>query len=131
MKKGLILVVVMGVALVIFTLILVALTLMTNESRIAEHKIRRMRAFYAAQAGTVLAQEQLRIGLAAGGWDYNRTYCINGPVAGGAPCTETIMDNDCADNNPCIPYNVEIRIGGEDAAANGSTEIRVRVGYGG
>ena len=36
MKKGLILVVVMGVALVIFTLILVALTLMTNESRIAE-----------------------------------------------------------------------------------------------
>ena len=62
MKKGVVLVVVIGVMLVIFTLALAALFLMTQESRISEHKIKRTRAFFAAQAGMVFALEQLRRG---------------------------------------------------------------------
>ena len=62
MKKGVVLVVVIGVMLVIFTLAVAALFLMTQESRIAEHKIKRTKAFFAAQAGMVYALEQLRNG---------------------------------------------------------------------
>ncbi len=62
MKKAVILVVVVGIMLVLSTLALVALSLMTSESRIAEHKIRRTRAYYAAQAGIVDVLEQLRRG---------------------------------------------------------------------
>ncbi|MDD5195910.1 MAG: hypothetical protein PHQ96_09625 [Candidatus Omnitrophica bacterium] len=60
MKKAVILVIVMGITLVLSALALIALYIMTNESRIAEHKIRRMRAFYAAQGGAVHAFERLR-----------------------------------------------------------------------
>ena len=62
MRKGVILVVIIGVMLVIFTLALAALFLMTQQSRIAEHKIKRTKAFFAAQAGMVYALEQLRKG---------------------------------------------------------------------
>ena len=51
-----------GVTLIIPTLALVALSLMTQESRLAEHKIKRMRAFFAAQAGMVHGIEELRKG---------------------------------------------------------------------
>jgi len=64
MKKGIVLVVVLGVLIVLSILAIVALSLMTQESRIAEHKIKRMRAFYAAQAGEIHALEQLRKGQA-------------------------------------------------------------------
>jgi hypothetical protein len=63
MKKAVILVIVLGVMLVISILAVVALNLMSQESRIAEHKIRRLRAFYAAEAGKVDALEQLRRGI--------------------------------------------------------------------
>lgn len=62
MKKGVVLVIVIGVLFVIFTLALTVLYLMTQESRIAEHKIRRSKAHFAAQAGIVDAFEQLRKG---------------------------------------------------------------------
>ncbi|MEI8350471.1 MAG: hypothetical protein WCI77_10020 [Candidatus Omnitrophota bacterium] len=60
MKKAAVLVVVIGVMFAICILAVVALNLMTQESRIAEHKIKRMRAFYAAQSGQIDAQEKLR-----------------------------------------------------------------------
>ena len=60
MRKGVILVVVMGVMVVLSALALIALYYMTNESRIAEHKIKRMRAIFTAQGGIVHAFERLR-----------------------------------------------------------------------
>jgi len=60
MRKGVVLVVVIGIMLVVFTLALAALYTMTTESRIAEHKIMRTRAYYAIQAGTILGREMLR-----------------------------------------------------------------------
>ena len=73
MKKGVVLVIVMGVMLVVFTLALVALFLMTQESRVAEHKIKRMRGYFAAKAGVVDAYEQLRVGAVAS----PQSYTIN------------------------------------------------------
>lgn len=46
--------------IVVSVFALIALFLMSNESRLTEHKIRRIRAFFAAQAGLVDAIEALR-----------------------------------------------------------------------
>jgi len=51
-------VVVLGVMLVLLALAAAALYLMTSQSRIAEGKVKRMRAYYAAQAGMVHALEE-------------------------------------------------------------------------
>jgi Tfp pilus assembly protein PilX len=60
LKKAVVLIVVLGTMIVLTIFGLVAVNLMTQESRIAEHKIRRIQAFYAAQAGIVHATERLR-----------------------------------------------------------------------
>lgn len=60
MKKSVVLVVVLGVILIVTALAYVAIAIMTQESRLAEHKIKRMRAFYAAQAGLNHNLELLR-----------------------------------------------------------------------
>jgi len=65
MKKGLVLVMVSGIMVVITILAVAALNLMTVESRTAEHKIRRTRAYFAAQAGVVDRFEALRRNLVA------------------------------------------------------------------
>ncbi|NQT28297.1 MAG: hypothetical protein HQ570_01725 [Candidatus Omnitrophica bacterium] len=82
MKKGVVLVVVIGVALVVFTLVLAAFSLMTQESRIAEHKIKRTRAFFAAQAGMVHAFELLRNGSNPSGTIYIGSGVTGYPSAG-------------------------------------------------
>ncbi|MFH1772541.1 MAG: hypothetical protein ABH872_06960 [Candidatus Omnitrophota bacterium] len=60
MKRAVALLVVMSIMAVIAVFTLIALYVMTQEARLAEHKIKRMRAFYAAQAGMIHAQERLR-----------------------------------------------------------------------
>lgn len=62
-RKGVVLVVVMGVLIVVFTLALVAMYLMTQDARLAEHKIRRIRGSFAARAGMIHALEQARNGV--------------------------------------------------------------------
>lgn len=59
MKKGVVLIIVMGVMLVLVTLAMYALRLMTQQSRLTEHQIKQMRLFYAAQAGVMQATNQL------------------------------------------------------------------------
>jgi Tfp pilus assembly protein PilX len=61
-KKSVILITVMGIFITFTILALVALYLMTQHSRIAEYKIRRMRAIFAAKAGLIHALERLREG---------------------------------------------------------------------
>lgn len=61
-RRGVILVIVVGILVVIVILSLAAIYLMTQEAYINEYKIRRMKAFYAAYAGIVHALEQLRKG---------------------------------------------------------------------
>jgi len=59
-KKAIVLVIVIGIMLIISVLVLASLTLMTQESRIAEGKIKRIRAVYALQSAMVNATESLR-----------------------------------------------------------------------
>ncbi|MBD3264339.1 MAG: hypothetical protein GF375_04470 [Candidatus Omnitrophica bacterium] len=59
MKRGVVMVVVIGILMIIFILIAGALALMNQETYTAEHKIGRMRAFYAAQAGMARSFEDL------------------------------------------------------------------------
>lgn len=62
MRKGVILIIVLGVMLVIITLALYALNVMTQQSRITERQIKQMRLFYAAQGGIARAREDLMAG---------------------------------------------------------------------
>jgi len=62
MKKGIVLVVVMGVVMIMCVLAIVAVSLALQEAHQAEHKIARLRAFYAAQAGMIDGLDQLRLG---------------------------------------------------------------------
>ncbi len=83
MRKAVVMVVVMGIMGLVFTLALVALYLMTQQSRLAEHKIKRMRGFFAAQAGIVHALEELRNGRNPDGTNINIGQGIMGyPAAG-------------------------------------------------
>ena len=62
MKKGIVLITVIGVLLVISFLALVTISMMLQQARIAEHKIKRVKAVFAAKAGIVHTLEQLRKG---------------------------------------------------------------------
>jgi hypothetical protein len=81
MKKAVVLLLVVGAMIVLVVLAMAALNVMTQESRVAEHKIGRMRAYYAAEAAKVDALERLRRGLTPPG-------CPAFPP--NAPCTYVV-----------------------------------------
>ena len=62
MRKGVILVVVMGVMMVLLIWAFAAMYFMTTESRLAGHKMKRAQAVLAAQSGIIQTMEQLRKG---------------------------------------------------------------------
>jgi Tfp pilus assembly protein PilX len=100
MKKALVLVMVSGIMVVISILAVAALSLMTVESRTAEHKLRRIRAYFAAQAGVVDRLERLRRGEIAPTTIANLPNTVNGYTV------RTIViarDNNTIDNG--ITYN--------------------------
>ena len=72
-KKSVILAITAIMLVVLSLLALVALFVMTQEARVAEHKIKRIRAYYATKAGLVHAFEQLRRGHA----QINGTSIVN------------------------------------------------------
>jgi hypothetical protein len=105
-------VIIMGIMGVVFTLALVALYLMTQQSRIAEHKVRRMRGFFASQAGAVHALEELRNGV-----DPNGTNIVIGAGLTGYPAAG---------------LNVDITVGavGAGGAPAGTRAVSAAVDYG-
>ena len=62
MKKGVVLIIVIGIAMIISCLAITVLLYISQGSIISENKIMRTRAYYAAQAGIVSGLEQLRKG---------------------------------------------------------------------
>jgi len=122
MKKGVVLVVVIGVMLVIFTLALAALFLMTQESRIAEHKIKRTKAFFAAQAGMVLALEKLRKGDWSPPPPSPQKYCLNDNIGNDCTPPRTVDDAN-------IPYDVTMEIFPVGATIPNSSQIDIVVNY--
>jgi len=81
-RKAIVLVIVLGIALVVSTLVLAVLSLMTQQSRVAESKIKRIRAFYALQGGMVNAVENLRKTNSIGGSGTLNTIYIGQGVSG-------------------------------------------------
>lgn len=102
MRKGVVLIVVIGVMLVVFSLALGALYFIAHEARIAEYKIKRSKAFFAAQAGVVLALEQLRKGVWSG-TPAGKDHCLNDDVDNDCPPGRTVDDDD-------ITYDVTMTI---------------------
>ncbi|MDD3297007.1 MAG: hypothetical protein PHU64_06570 [Candidatus Omnitrophica bacterium] len=94
MRKGITLVIVMGLIIVISTLTLVAFSLMTQESRIVRHKIKRTRDLFAAQAAIIQTLEHLRKGepidnVIEVGDPSNKGYPISVTMTVGEPLTGT------------------------------------------
>jgi len=107
MKKSIVLVVVLGIMLVIVILSLAAMFVMTQQSRIAEHKIRRMRAFYAAQAGMIYALDQLRQGNNPGGSSKYLGNGILGYPPGGLEARITVGPAGGGINGQQVTVNVD------------------------
>lgn len=95
MKRGIVMVVVIGILMIIFILIAGALALMNQETYTAEHKIGRMRAFYAAQAGMARSFEDLMNDTDPSG---NPAFTMGSTIVGypstGMPVRITYTDDD-------------------------------------
>jgi len=59
-KKGIVLAITIGISFLILTLCLISIYIMTNEARIAEHKVKRIRNFFRAQGAIFHVFERLR-----------------------------------------------------------------------
>lgn len=95
MKKGVVLVVVIGILMIIFIMIAGSLALMNQETYIAEHKIGRMRAFFAVQAGMARAFEDLMNDTdPSGNPAFNIGSGIVGYPAAGMPVRITYTDDN-------------------------------------
>lgn len=99
MKKGIVLVIVIGIMFVISILAVVALNFMTVESRSAEHKIKRTQGFFAAQGAIVHTLERLRTDGTAGATitDIND----DDPNIGGIPTDIEVIARGPNLSSPC------------------------------
>ncbi len=109
-KKGVVLAIVIGVLIVIFTLAVVAINLMTQQARVAEHKIRRMRAIYAARAGMVHGLELIRQGIFPGGGTeiISIGAGVNGYPTGGLEVVISYDDQDTSGPLNTSPVNITV-----------------------
>ncbi|MBU1113324.1 MAG: hypothetical protein KKH93_05565 [Candidatus Omnitrophica bacterium] len=112
MKKAMTMVLTMGIIIVISTLALASLYFTTQESRIAEHKVKRIQAQAAAQAGIIYALERLR--------------------KGDDPADITALSvGDAADQG--YPISVTLKIGeeisGTDTILDGTRPVNATVNY--
>jgi len=109
-KKGLALMTVLIIIFIITGLAAVVLYLMGNQAIIAEHKIKRSKAMYAARAGMISAMECLR-----------RDNCPGcSPIASHLPCTYTL--------NNINGYDVNVKIDNDTSGAS-KYKIDVSVSY--
>ncbi len=76
-RKGVAIFMVLATILIVVVLANVVLAIISNQSRLTRHEVGRIQAYYAAQAGLVLALERLR----NGSWVYGAN-CTSG-----TPCT--------------------------------------------
>ena len=102
-KKGVVLLLVLGTTLIVVILANVLLNIMLNQSRITEHEIRRIQAYYATLAGMNYALEQCRTGNWGPSPGANSRGCIN-CSGSGVPAGNRIPDLQ-------IPYVVWIDMG--------------------
>ena len=75
-KKGIALFMVLGTLLVVTILAFIMLNIMLSHSRLTQHQVGRIQAYYAAQAGMNYALEMLRTGAWTVGNSYAWTFDV-------------------------------------------------------
>jgi hypothetical protein len=68
-NRGVALLIVLGTIFIVVLLANIALNLMVSQTRFTQHKVGRIQAEYVAWAAINFANEMLRIGPTAGGWN--------------------------------------------------------------
>ncbi|MDO8488931.1 MAG: hypothetical protein Q7S42_02315 [Candidatus Omnitrophota bacterium] len=118
-KKGIILLIVLGVILLVVSLTTVILRIISNQSRLTHHQVSRIQAQYAAKAGVIYALDKLRrnddVGWPASG-EYIKTMCRSG----------------CDINEPDLPNSiqqVDITIYDTGTGISGTRKISAKTTY--
>jgi Tfp pilus assembly protein PilX len=109
-NKGIALYLVLAVLLIVIIFANIVLSVISSQSRLTHHKVRRIQAYYAAQGGINAALEGLKA---------NDTAWV--PVPDTSPRTVTICHtgagcNFADDDLPAAINSIVIRIGPRDAA---------------
>jgi hypothetical protein len=117
-SKGVTLILVLAFILAVVVLANIALVIIGSQARFTQHKVGRIQASYAAQAGINYALEKLRLG----DWGIG-SYCIvTKPDSVCEGVIESITDYDFP-----IQYPVEINIADEDS--DGIFEVSAKAIY--
>jgi hypothetical protein len=120
-RKGVVLLLLLGTILLTTILAGIVSYLVLNQSRLGQHQISRIKAYYAALAGINLALEKLRLG-EWGTTDmppYQYSLCRNST---GSSCSGALdFEEDWA-----IPYRVDINI---TDPVNGIRNVTATVNY--
>ncbi|MDD5108850.1 MAG: hypothetical protein PHC29_05010 [Candidatus Omnitrophica bacterium] len=118
-KKGIILLIVLGVILLVVTLTTVILRIISNQSRLTHHQVSRIQAQYAVKAGVIYALDKLRrnddVGWPASG-EYIKTMCKTG----------------CDINEPDLPKSiqrVDITVYNTGTGISGTRKISAKATY--
>ncbi|MFH0791140.1 MAG: hypothetical protein V2A64_05860, partial [Candidatus Omnitrophota bacterium] len=133
-KKGVALFLVLAILFGVILLSGVVLNLITSQSKLTDHQVKRMQAYYAAQAGINYGFEQLRLNNPNWLTDTatSRTFRICGSVYGAANSAECTtggnVGNITDDTFPPIINFVSITIGPRDAGTNERT-VNATVDY--
>lgn len=116
--KGTALFIVLSTLLVVVILANIALRIAASHSRLTNHQVSRIRAYYAAQAALVYTMEQLRKGTwkAPEATQATKHACLNSCVdTGVSASTDHAVGSPPTDvtyswNDSDIPYNVQVKI---------------------
>jgi Tfp pilus assembly protein PilX len=109
--KGSVLYLVLTIILLVVILASIIISVSTSSVVLTQHQIHRIQAYYAAQAAVNLALEHIR----AGTWDTG-SYSL---------CS----DGSCTENDPDIPYQVDISVGAAGSGLDGTRSVTASVTY--
>lgn len=124
-KKGVVLLIVLGTILLVVILANIILSTMSSQSRLTHHQVSRIQAYYAAMAGINYAFESIRL---------NDANWIPAPDV--FPNTRTrILCRGCVlpnVNEPELPNSIQqvtITIGAPNSGISGTREVRATATY--
>lgn len=119
--------VVLATLLMIVILANVVLNLMSSQARLTHHQVSRIQAYYAAQAGIVLATEKMRIG--AAGWTdpaaFTKRLCRSAGAHAFCGAGGVIIDSNLP---PSILY-VNIDVGALNSGLSNTRKVSAVASY--
>ncbi|MFA5287045.1 MAG: hypothetical protein WC394_02090 [Candidatus Omnitrophota bacterium] len=124
-KKGVILFIVLAVVMIVVILSGVILSIISSQSRLTNHQVSRIKAYYAAKGIMNYALERLRTG------DWVPTSDIQHACLLPQGCIDAAVSNDYPiPEDPDITYKVQVAIYPENSAlGNTVTQIDIKTEY--